>query len=130
MKLDKINSIRQAIINNDILYLQTHITAKNKIDFSELTDEDKINFFILLKKNMQKFGLAKEVIDLSKDLLFTIDTKNVRMCQAIDDFCRGLGRQCNDFSRIVYLKGKIDYLKNKANEAQEKKALCVVKDLE
>ncbi|KAM0678722.1 hypothetical protein BDAP_000683 [Binucleata daphniae] len=128
MKNDKINCFKQAIINNDILYLQSHITSENKIDFIELTQEDKINFFILLKKNIKKFGLVKEILNVAKDLIYTIDYKDAKMCKVIDDFCHGLGKQCSEFSRIVYLKGKIEYLKNKKMEMQSKKPQCEIND--
>ncbi|KAM0688490.1 hypothetical protein COBT_000259, partial [Conglomerata obtusa] len=115
--------LKQAIKSNDIPYIQSFLIQDKKNEIKSLSIDDKIQLLTLLKKNRSKFGLMKEILEVARVIIDTGDVKNKYFCDAVDEFCRGLDRQCCEYSRLLYLKGKIEYLKTKIIRTDEKKPL-------
>lgn len=108
--------LHQAIENSDTNFIATYLTNDDFSDISTLTVSQKVALIKLLNvQDIQSLKLAKTLLDPS-----LIYDENYR--KAVDKMCRGLGRRTADFKKLVYLKGKIDFMKDRLVE--KKNVVC------
>lgn len=103
---EQIDFLKQAIRSNDLVYLSTIKLT----DYNEITINDKISFLKLLKTNIDTFGLNTDILEIAKNLIKS-GNHSYEFRNGVDDFCKELGRKTNDYGKMCFLKGKIEYLK-------------------
>lgn len=99
--------LKQAIRSNDLVYL----SSVPLTDYNDLDIKDRIVFMKLLRTNIDTFGLNSHILEIAKILMNGDQSEEFR--NAVDAFCKQLGRKTNDYGKMCYLKGKIEYLKTK-----------------
>ncbi|ORD94128.1 hypothetical protein ECANGB1_1113 [Enterospora canceri] len=94
-----------AIETNDEDYITEYTKNGDISELKELTKKEKIRLAKMVVKYMKEEYKTKAVILLNEI---------VRDVGAVDGVLRGLIDVQIDFNKLIYLKGKIDYLKHQA----------------
>lgn len=109
--------LKQAVNSNDIQYIHDHLNSETlHNELKMLTIEEKSSLLYILKHNLDSFGLSKEILKLALEIIK--NTNHMDMNEAVDSFCKGLGRKTSEIGKMHYLKGKLEYLKWKGNKHQ------------
>lgn len=114
------NFLKEAIRSNDLVYLQ----KIPHTEYSVLNTNDKAILLKLLRTNIDTFGLNIEILEIAKVCMNGDQSLEFR--NAVDGFCKELGRKTNDFGKMCYLKGKIEYLRKKVRSVDEVEAKEII----
>lgn len=101
--IPKNKTLTKAIENSDLSFIQEFLTSEEKFeDISNLSRFYKCKLIPLLIEFLDQ-PLRIEAIQCIYEILNDVGN--------VDIFGKVLLERCNDFNKLVYLKGKIDYLK-------------------
>jgi hypothetical protein len=81
-------------------------------EIERLSDEDKKGLLGVLSGMVRNRPLRTEVLGVAKILLLKCDGLlfDREFCKGVDSLCKAISTRTVDYSKLIYLKGKIDYL--------------------
>lgn len=105
------NELRNAIKTNDLNFLEKYsIKAKNQ-EIKNLNEKEIIKLLTLMKKILKKNSEIK-ILNFIRMIIF--NTQNLILIESyvetVNEICMVLKEKSWNYSKLRYLKGKVDYL--------------------
>lgn len=95
--------LSKSIENMDLSYIQEFIVSGAPEEVKSLSLKNKRKLMMLLVEFLDQ-PLRLEAVEMIYEILNDVGH--------IDELCKELIKRSNDFNKLIYLKGKIDYLRH------------------